>query len=194
MNKYEIRTQKKKDAVIQAALELFKENGYTNVGINDIASKSGVSSVSIYNYFDSKNGLVMACTRKLMSKSTEEINQLLHENADFKEKLLRAVTLCENEPFKLVKEYFSPEALSDKTFMKLFWESTNEIRMDVLRVFIESGKQDESIDPSISTDTIMDFLGAVARVQSEWKTTTQLEKSSELYKLMLYGLIGRKES
>ena len=38
MNKYEITTEKKKNSIVNAALTLFKENGFTNVNVKEIAA------------------------------------------------------------------------------------------------------------------------------------------------------------
>jgi Transcriptional regulator len=191
VNKYEIRTQKKKDAIIEAALSLFRKKGYTNASINEIAAMSGVSSVSIYNYFGSKEELVRQCAAVLLQGVNNKVIKLLAEKIGFKEKLLQAVSLCAGKPFELMEEYFSKEALDDKVFVELFHRSIAETRLDIFQAFIESGKKEEVIDGSISTETIMDFLGAVVNIQNKWETQNEYKaKSVELYQLVLYGLIG----
>lgn len=192
MNKYEIRTNQKKEAIIQSALELFRGKGYTNVSINELAASSGVSSVSIYNYFGSKEGLVKECARILMRETTQAVEKLMNEGIGFKEKLIQAVALCAEMPNKLMEDYFSTEAIDDQVFVELFSKSTGEIRMDILGAFIESGREEGAIDASISTETILGFLQAVGSMQSQWGTASEYKsKASELYKLVLYGLIGR---
>ncbi|QHT58615.1 TetR/AcrR family transcriptional regulator [Paenibacillus lycopersici] len=192
MNKYEARTNKKKDAIIQSALELFREKGYTNVSINELAATSGVSSVSIYNYFGNKEGLVKECMRILIRETTQAVECLMKEEVGFKDKLLRAVALCAEMPNQLLDRYFSKEAIDDKVFIQLFSESAKEIRMDILSVFIESGREEGSIDSSISTETVLEYLQAIAGIQDQWGTASEFRtKADELYKLMLYGLIGQ---
>lgn len=192
MNKYEIRTQKKKDAIIQASLALFKEKGYTNTGIVEIAAAAHVSAVSIYNYFGSKEGLVRECAGLLLRETCDMIAALLAEPGSFKDKLLQAVAMCTEKPHELLEEYFSQDALDDKEFVELFNESVNEIRLNVLADFVESGKEEGAIAPSLSTDTILEFLKAAAPVQAEWNSQQKhKEASGELYQLILYGLIGR---
>lgn len=77
--KYEIRTQKKKDAIIKASLELFRTKGYTNTSINEIAANTKVTAVSIYNYFQNKENLVRECASALIGETQEMVNALLHE-------------------------------------------------------------------------------------------------------------------
>ena len=192
VNKYEIRTQRKKEAIMRAALELFREKGYTNVSINELAASSGVSTVSIYNYFGSMEGLAKECARILTLETTQTVKRLLNEGIGFKEKLLQAVELCSEMPNELLERYFSKEAIDDKVFVELLHASANEIRLDILEAFIESGKREGAIDASISTETVLEFLGAVGSILSRWGTASEHQaKAGELYKLMLYGLIGR---
>jgi len=192
MNKYEIRTQKKKDAIINASLTLFKEKGYTNVSINEIASFSGISTVSIYNYFNNKEGLVTECTNILMKDSIEMARELLGKKIDFKEKLLQVVSICSDAHQQLLGQYFSPEALNDKVLVNLCGESVNKIRNNIITEFIEAGKEEGAIEASISIQTIMEYINAITEIKLSWDETSNFrEKGLELFHLILYGLIGR---
>ena len=53
MDGFNRRKEQKKESIRRAALELFKVYGFKKVSINDIASKAGVSQVTIYNHFGS---------------------------------------------------------------------------------------------------------------------------------------------
>ncbi|HHH52170.1 MAG TPA: TetR/AcrR family transcriptional regulator [Bacteroidetes bacterium] len=53
----EIR-QKSKEKILDAATELFSENGFNATSINEIAKKAGISKGLVYNYFDSKYELL----------------------------------------------------------------------------------------------------------------------------------------
>jgi len=50
----------KKQLLVDTALPLFYENGVNSVGINEIIKVSGVAKKTLYNYFDSKEALVIA--------------------------------------------------------------------------------------------------------------------------------------
>jgi AcrR family transcriptional regulator len=192
MYKYEIRTNRKKKAIIVSALELFREKGYINTSIKEIASHAGVSQVSIYNYFGSKESLVKECASMLLQDTQEKIMTLLSEKSGFKEKLLQAVSLCSERPYDLLEEYFSKDAMEDKVFIELFQDGVSKIRLDILSSFIELGKKEGVIDSTISTEGILNFLSIASEIQNTCTSQIELqEKSKELYKLILYGLIGR---
>lgn len=51
------KTKKKRQAIMDAALSVFLENGYEKSKIIDIAQKAGVGKGTVYEYFDSKESL-----------------------------------------------------------------------------------------------------------------------------------------
>ena len=92
MNNFEIRTNKKKSAIIDAAKKLFKDKGFISVSIREIASKANVSQVSIYNYFGSKDALVGECVSSLMNEILDQAREILHSKMDFEGKLMKALS------------------------------------------------------------------------------------------------------
>jgi len=95
-------------------------------------------------------------------------------------------------PFQLAEGYFSIEALNDTAFHQLLSESIQELRLEILHSFIESGKDEGAINASISTESITAFLDAVSDIHVRWEIQRNgNSKVDELCKLMLYGLIGR---
>ncbi|MFB7156992.1 TetR/AcrR family transcriptional regulator [Lysinibacillus sp. NPDC056232] len=168
MNKYEIRSQKKKSAIIKASLELFSDKGFTAVSIKDIATLANVSQVSIYNYFGNKEALVQECVTIVMKDTMQIAQNLLSEQMEFKEKLYKALSICSNQINQSLHEYFSHSALEDTILLKFLVENINKIKKDIYRSYIELGKQENIIDNSISTSTILDFMEAINNVGIEW--------------------------
>lgn len=69
----EIREQKI-SLIIQTALELFAREGFYPTSISKIAHKAGISKGLMYNYFDSKEGLILAIVAKGISKLKEHLD------------------------------------------------------------------------------------------------------------------------
>ena len=84
MNQYQKTTEKKKQAIIQSALSLFKEKGFKETSIQSIAKVAEVSPVSIYNYFDKKDNLVALCINELFKDIIQEAENILLSNIDYK--------------------------------------------------------------------------------------------------------------
>ncbi len=58
MNGYKKRKELMRGRIRQAAYGLFKTYGFKKVSMGEIASKAGISPVTIYNHFNNKEELV----------------------------------------------------------------------------------------------------------------------------------------
>jgi TetR/AcrR family transcriptional regulator, repressor of fatR-cypB operon len=63
----------KRDAIMQAALELFVERGFWGTAVPEIADKAGVGAGTIYRYFESKEALVNALYRQEKQRFAERV-------------------------------------------------------------------------------------------------------------------------
>jgi AcrR family transcriptional regulator len=67
----------RKRHVIKMAHQLFIEKGFQSTSIQDILEKSGISKGTFYNYFSSKNELLIALIKEIYIKMEQERNELL---------------------------------------------------------------------------------------------------------------------
>lgn len=51
---------KKRQLLIDTALDLFYAKGVNNIGINEVLSVSGIAKNTLYNHFDNKEALILA--------------------------------------------------------------------------------------------------------------------------------------
>ena len=72
--------QKRREAVLQAALDVIVERGLANTRMSDIAERAGMSAGNILYYFESKDDLLMELLRwsddLLLSRALEEFERL----------------------------------------------------------------------------------------------------------------------
>jgi AcrR family transcriptional regulator len=59
--------------MVAAAERLFSERGYHGVSMDEIATASGISKPMLYDYFGSKEGLLLACVERARGRLFEEI-------------------------------------------------------------------------------------------------------------------------
>jgi AcrR family transcriptional regulator len=155
VNKYEIRTNQKKENIVHAALELFNSKGFSNTTIKEIALFAKVSQVSIYNYFGSKNALVTECAKVIMEDTFKKAKLLLVADMNFNDKLVAALSLCTNKINYDLNNYLSKAALSDPALLNLLYESFNDLKCEIYVDYIELGKKEKVFDSTISNDTIL---------------------------------------
>jgi AcrR family transcriptional regulator len=116
--------EQKTSLILHTALELFAHEGYYPTSISKIADKAGISKGLMYNYFPSKEELILAIIGKGIDKLNESLDpdhdgiltkeeleyyihenfRILQENSDYWK--LYFSTMMQPAVFKLVKAKF----------------------------------------------------------------------------------------
>ena len=63
-------TEKKRESIIKAAIEEFREHGFLGAKTTRIAKKAHVSSRTLYNHFESKEVLFQAISKIMIERKT----------------------------------------------------------------------------------------------------------------------------
>lgn len=188
LNKYENRTNKKKEAIIIAAKELFQEKGFVNSSIKEIAALAHVSQVSIYNYFGNKDSLVIECAKSIVRDTMDKAYALLATDMPYLDKLNTALSLCTADVNTSLTAYLSTSAIADKNFMKLLSDGIYELQKDLYLHFIEDGKREGYIDPSLPTTLILKFISAINTINIS--PENYHEEIKALHQLFLHGILN----
>jgi AcrR family transcriptional regulator/DNA-binding transcriptional MerR regulator len=75
-------TSYRKDSIVEAALELFTNNGYYHTSMSDIARDVGISPSAIYLYFSNKRELFAAVIDNVIENLNRDVEQVLRTGTD----------------------------------------------------------------------------------------------------------------
>lgn len=64
-------TSKKRNSIVDAAIDAFREDGYENTSMDRIAEVAGASKRTVYNHFPSKEALFEAVMERFMTEMAE---------------------------------------------------------------------------------------------------------------------------
>lgn len=193
MNQYQKTTEKKKQAIIQAALQLFKEKGFKETSIKFIAEAAEVSPVSIYNYFGSKDNLVALCVNDLFEEITQQAEDILNSNLDFKTKLNHAFALCQEKMSQQISEYFQDKMVEDSVFSTLLTRAITAKKRDIYRAYIHLGKEEGLIAKDLSTELVLNVMDALNGMGNQLDHSDNLETEvDQIHQIFLYGIFGKK--
>jgi AcrR family transcriptional regulator len=76
------KTETRKQAILAAAAEVFKETGFERTSMSEICSRLGYSKATLYSYFTSKDELFV----EVISLAAEEGFQATHQALDINQK------------------------------------------------------------------------------------------------------------
>ena len=195
MNQYQKTTEKKKQAIIQAALRLFKEKGFKETSIKSIAEAAEVSPVSIYNYFGSKDNLVALCVNDLFEEITQQAEDILKSNLAFNTKLDQALDLCQEKMSQQISDYFQDKTVRDPSFSSLLTKAITAKKRDIYRTYINLGKEEGLIARDLSTELVLNVMDAFNSVGNQLAHSDNLETDvKQIHQIFLYGILGKKKS
>lgn len=198
MNGFERRREEKKEAVRRAALELFEVHGPRKVSVNDIAHKAGVSPVTIYNHFGSKQELVRAVIRQMLETSLADLLEIVTGIQPYMERL-RRIFLLKQERLQILHGEMLQAVLSEDPEIRQFVTDLLERRLyDMMLGFFDEGKREGYIKPNLSNEAILIYMEmfqafAYARpdLYSRFKSEPRL--LDDTWRLFLYGLMDKEE-
>ena len=194
MNGFERRKEEKKEAIRRAALELFETHGPRKVSVNDVARKAGVSPVTIYNHFGSKQELVRAVIRQMLEISLAEFRGIVTGSQPYMERL-RQIFLFKQERLRILHGEMLQAVLSEDPEIRQFVTDLLERQLyDEMLSFFDEGKREGYIKPDLSNEAIllyMEMFQAFAYARPDLYTRFQSEPQllNDTWRLFLYGLV-----
>lgn len=76
------KRQIKENNIINAAIEVFSQSGYDKSKMEDIAKAGGITKVTLYSYFESKENLYFAVIYRAFQALTEVFYATIDQNRD----------------------------------------------------------------------------------------------------------------
>lgn len=192
-NKIKCRQQ-----ILKASRRLFKEKGYDNTMIEDVADKADISKATLYNYFPNKESLLVGtmddqieATRRYIAGGGEAV---LEKNGD------TASLLTTYDKIKLALEFL---VLDSRQFIDVsrrilylnacetspMYGKVNQVK-DMFRTLTEEAKNEGIFREDIYSTEIVELLMSIyLNSQFQWKDieelteeecTTRIERMLEL--------------
>lgn len=96
-------TDEKRDAVYEAAAEVFSQYGFRRTSMNDIAEAAGISRPALYLMFQNKEDLFRQLANFRQGQAIDEAVSVLSENAPIADRVIRAILAYE-------RIYYEPTA------------------------------------------------------------------------------------
>ena len=157
----EIRESRKKQ-IMEVALKLFAESGYTHTSISKIAAEAVISKGLLYNYFESKEDLLI----HIMEEGMKDMVHFFDPNRDgvlTREEFIyfiHEVFNLMNNKLLFYKLYFS--VMMQPTVMGLFEKRIGEIIQPLLKSLADYYQRKGSENPmaeAILVGAMLDGIG-----------------------------------
>ncbi|WP_257346493.1 TetR/AcrR family transcriptional regulator [Pseudalkalibacillus decolorationis] len=187
MNGFEQRKEIKKSQIRHAALKLLTE--LEKVSITDIAHMAEVSQVSIYNYFGSKEALLIDIMKDYMEKAITEYEIFLTKNVPFPE-IIKAIMIKENEILGLMNACLK-QNIEDNAFTEMVEEFQKQRLIPFFSKLMELGRELGYMEPDIKISDLLFYFSMYQKEMLHLSKGRVSISEERLVHLFFYGLIGR---
>jgi AcrR family transcriptional regulator len=198
LNGFERRTERKKAAVRQAALELFRDHGVRRVTVGEIARRAAVSPVTIYNHFGSKEDLVRDAVKHFLSAMMEKYQAIILSDRPFLEKL-ESIVFDKTQIAATSNEEFMQTLVSNDPEIREFIDTMfqGQIRR-MMTDFFEDGQRQGYIDPAVPLEMFLLYTDVFRQgILAHPHLLAAPEQNEKLIRglsqLYLYGVMGQRD-
>ncbi|WP_207736172.1 TetR/AcrR family transcriptional regulator [Fusibacter ferrireducens] len=198
MNGHTKRAINKQNHIKKSALELFNKYGASKVSIDEIASCANVSKVTIYKYFDSKNGLYLEIVKMIFDEHVDAIQNVINDDLTFFQKLKIIIATKSNSVFYMKGAFLQELIKSDREIEEYVEKNYKNRIKSLMFALYEQGKREGYIQKNLSNEIIYLYVETFRRGLKENASNLELLISDnhtfeELIHLFFYGLIKKTE-
>lgn len=191
----------KRNRILRAAERVFADKGYNQVTISEIAKLSRVSEGTIYEYFESKEHLLLSVPEQRLRHNIEQIEEIFEIKTPLR-KLKR-----------LIRYHFSLY-LTERNFLKVFllhiqlhkrfyhspiFEIYRQYTQ-IIEEIIEEGKAEGSMRSNINARVFRNlFLGTFSHMALRWlilgteQETDKMKEIDEIVSLLTRAVVSHAE-
>lgn len=174
MNGFHRRTEEKKAVILEVALGELKAGSFGLTPIKEIAGAAKVSQVSIYNYFGSKDELLLAAMISVLDDKLAKYNELLQNEGEF----TRFIAVLMKEETEIVR--FVQACLRQSADASTLQSKVEAYQGDMLIPFLlelmERGKREGFIAADLKESELLVYFGMYQR---EWSRLMGAAEGSE---------------
>ncbi|NGM82882.1 TetR/AcrR family transcriptional regulator [Paenibacillus sp. 7124] len=198
VNGFEKRAAKIRRKIMKTTIEMLKTWEPKRMRIADIAKAAGVSQVTIYNYFGSKEKLLEQSFKDYIDQSIEGFEQFMQGNPTIKDFVKYSIDQEKAQYSVLSPSQIKELMVDDPEMFSYIQERYEKTVLPLIVRLVEEGKARSEISPKISSNSVLIFMNMymksvgdlleVARKQDNMDTFLE-----EMTHLFFYGLCGREE-
>ena len=162
LSRVERRKLKTKEAIFNAAIELFRQKGFDNTSVEEITEKADVGKGTFFNYFPRKEAILAFLGEKRMAAILKLIERKLNKDWPAREglKMIFDTLAAENEKDKALVRLVVFESMKREGAV----QEVSERREDLCRTFqylIERGQKKGEFKSEVSAAKAAQILLAI---------------------------------
>ena len=190
------QSERKIKRLMEKSEELFWKYGYNAVSVDQIATEAGISKMTIYKHFHSKEDLFIEVLKNnieyYMNKAREIINEKYHT--------VEKIELLYNYSIELAKDYpiiLLRDIVERKSIMEKVMAIKQEKALPIWQYILEDGiskKEIRELDLNFVSELLMNLPNAIKNMDFLSDKSKMLKFYDNFISFIKYGLLGGMEN
>jgi TetR/AcrR family fatty acid metabolism transcriptional regulator len=195
------KKNRKRQAIIDAAIETFANKGFHKTKISDIAKKAGVADGTVYLYFENKDDLLVRSFDELIAGKLNELKSMFEKEDTYVTRLVKFfdyhVKLFTEKPY--IARFMSIELRQSTEFYRKFPNYQPIKRyLQFLQEVIDEAKKEGGLRNVDTTALSYIMFGTMDFVLTEWSTRGQTfdlqDIKDKIVDVVRYGMYPFREN
>ena len=189
------RTEKKLKDLLEKSKELFLKYGYNAVAVDRIADEAGISKMTIYKYYNSKEDLFMEVIKKDIEHHACEIMKAISESSSSIERIETlynySTDMAKNYSLVLIRDIMEKKNLLDKVT-----EIKKNLMLPIFEHIIYEGirnKEIRELDLDFMSELLMNLPKALLSIDFLSDENKMIKFYGNFIDFLKFGLFGEKE-
>lgn len=183
------KTIDRRSAILDAALRTFVKRGYPETKVAEIASEAGVAEGTLYNYFASKEDLLLALFDEKWGWIIDEIRRKISRLNDPNRKLKAIFSLVVRmfKKNRQLAELFMVDIKQSSVFLNNYTINRIVEFLDLIGEVLEEGKKKGTYRRDLDTRVArMVIFGAAQGILLSWVLSESTAVRNQTFKFSLY--------
>jgi len=190
------QSEKKYEKLLDKAEELFWKYGYTSVSVDQIAKEAGISKMTIYKHFHSKEDLFLEVLMNNTERHTKKIIEKIDEKYHTIEKIETLYTYM-LEVNNLLSPILIKDIMDRASLVQKLVAYKEQRTLAMWRHIVEDGIQKKEIrelDIDFISNLLLYMPSMFMKTNDYIDEAKRLKMFENLFDFMKYGLLGGIEN
>lgn len=192
MNGFERRKKEKEKVIIETALRLFKKGGIQSTPVSQIAKEAGVSQVTIFKYFDTKDNLVINVINYFAKESFNIFEEVVNKDVSFEEKIREIIFMKKSYANDMSQDFlmkFMESYAKENSYIKDLYNTKG---IELYQKLFEQGRAEGKVSEKISDKALYLYLDMYSEYLKREEVYIQIKPlTEEVMNLFMYGISGK---
>ncbi|WP_442600852.1 TetR/AcrR family transcriptional regulator [Paenibacillus sp. KN14-4R] len=183
---------RKKQRVLEIGCHLFFENGIRDTSMSQVAAAVPVSKMTIYKYFQSKEGLIEEVCEKVAHEHHMQMKMILESSDDVLD--IMSKLSCEKQLRTRYEQFFHELMTEYPLIFNKIMEYQRNHMMPEFELFIFRAQQKGTIRKDIAPQIITMFMACmnefITRMMTSEGLSSARNAADQMLNLLCYGIIA----